>query len=59
MSLLMEKDILRRDAIWITEKAKNGATSLYSIADFPEFRKELSFFNYYKQGKFGGIPELD
>jgi hypothetical protein len=39
----MEKDILRRDAIWITEKAKNGATSLYSIADFPNSEKNCHF----------------
>ena len=59
MSLLNEKDILRKDAIWITEKEKDGATQLYSVADFPEFRKELSFYNYYKLGKFGGVPQFD
>ncbi len=57
MSLLNEKDILRKDAIWFTEKGENGSTELYSMADF-NFRKELSFFNAYKIGKFGGIPEL-
>ncbi len=57
MSLLNEKDILRKDAIWFTEKGENGATDLYSLANF-NFRKELSFFNAYKIGKFGGIPEL-
>lgn len=59
MSLLNEKEILRRDAIWITEKGLNGATELSSVADYPDFRKELSYYNYYKQGKFGGIPEID
>ena len=58
MSLLNEKDILRRDAIWITEKGEDGATELSSFADFSDFRKELSYYNYYKHGKFGGIPEL-
>lgn len=57
MSLLNEKDILRKDAIWFTEKGEDGATDLYSMADF-NFRKELSFYNAYKIGKFGGIPEL-
>lgn len=57
MSLLNEKDILRKDAIWFTEKKENGATDLFSMSDF-NFRKELSFFNAYKIGKFGGIPEL-
>ncbi|HBF89512.1 MAG TPA: ATP-binding protein [Bacteroidales bacterium] len=58
MSLLNEKDLLRKDAIWFTEKGKNGATELSSISDYPDFRKELSYYNYYKNGKFGAIPEL-
>ena len=58
MSLLNEKDILRKDAVWFTEKGADGATSIYSLADF-NFRKELSFFNAYKQGKFGAIPNLE
>lgn len=57
MSLLNEKDMLRKDAVWFTEKGEDGASDLYSMADF-NFRKELSFYNAYKIGKFGGIPEL-
>ena len=59
MSILNEKDILRKDAVWFTEKGDHGATELISVADFPEFRKELSYYNYYKLGKFGGVPNLD
>lgn len=59
MSILNEKDILRKDAVWFTEKGENGATDLISVADFPDFRKELSYYNYYKLGKFGGVPNLD
>jgi AAA15 family ATPase/GTPase len=58
LSLLMEKDILRKDAIWFTEKGKDGSTSLYSMSDF-NIRKELSYYNAYKIGKFGGIPNID
>jgi AAA15 family ATPase/GTPase len=58
LSLLQEKEILRKDAIWFTEKGKDGATAIYSMADF-NFRKELSFYNAYKQGKFGAIPNLE
>jgi len=58
MSLLNEKDIIRKDAVWFTEKGEDGATSIYSLADF-NFRKELSFYNAYKQGKFGAIPNLE
>jgi len=58
LSLLQEKEILRKDAIWFTEKGDDGSTSIYSMADF-NFRKELSFYNAYKQGKFGAIPNLE
>jgi hypothetical protein len=58
LSLLMEKDILRKDAIWFTEKKRDGSSDLYSMADF-NFRKELSFYNAYKQGKFGAIPVIE
>jgi len=57
-SLLSEKDIIRKDAVWFTEKNKEGISSLYSLSDF-NFRKELSYYNAYKQGKFGGIPILN
>ncbi len=57
MSILNEKEILRKDAIWFTEKQEDGATELFSMSDF-NFRKELSFYNAYKIGKFGAIPEL-
>ena len=57
-SLLSEKDIIRKDAIWFTEKDKQGITSLYSLSDF-NIRKELSYYNAYKQGKFGAIPNLN
>ncbi len=57
MSILNEKDMLRKDAIWFTEKQEDGATDLFSMSDF-NFRKELSFYNAYKLGKFGAVPEL-
>lgn len=59
MSLLNEKDVLRPDAVWFTDKGSDGVTNMYSVADIKGFRKELSYYNYYKTGKFGAIPELD
>lgn len=58
LSILNEKDILRKDAIWFTEKEEDGSTIVFSMADFP-IRKELSYYNAYKIGKFGAIPELE
>lgn len=58
ISLLNEKDLIRKDAIWFTNLKSNGSTELYSLADF-NIRKELSYYNAYKLGKFGAVPNLD
>lgn len=57
--LLMHRDMLRHDAIWFTEKKKDGSTDLYSLADFDSsiIRKDTgSIYNVYKSGKIGAIP---
>ncbi len=58
--LLEEKDILRNDAIWFTQKNDNGTSELYSLADFDTstIRKGASIINSYKTGKLGAKPEL-
>ncbi|MBK7938932.1 MAG: ATP-binding protein [Lewinellaceae bacterium] len=57
--LLHEKDILRKDAIWFTQKRGDGSTELYSLADFDSsvFRKNGSVINAYKTGKLGALPQ--
>ena len=57
LNILSEQDNLRRDIIWFTQKQTDGATELYSLADF-KHRKVLSFINAYKAGKFGAKPNL-
>ena len=54
---MSEQDNLRKDIVWFAEKAEDGATNLFSMADF-KHRKELSFINAYKAGKFGAKPKL-
>jgi AAA15 family ATPase/GTPase len=60
LSLLEDKDIIRNDAIWFTEKKENGTTDLYSLADFDTsiIRKGSSIINSYKTGKLGAKPDL-
>ncbi len=57
---LNDKDIIRDDALWITDKSKNAATELYSFADFDSsvIRDSTNRFNAYKSGKLGGIPNV-
>jgi AAA15 family ATPase/GTPase len=60
IDFLGEQDVIRRDAIWFTQKNKNGATELYSAADFDTkvLRKTASLLNFYEAGKFGAKPNL-
>jgi AAA15 family ATPase/GTPase len=58
--LLMEKDILRNDVIWFTDKKKDSSTDLFSLADFDSsvIRNTSSIYNAYKTGKLGAVPNL-
>ncbi|SFF02657.1 ATPase/GTPase, AAA15 family [Chitinophaga sp. CF118] len=58
--LLMERDILRDDVLWFTEKGQNGSMELYSLSDFDSsvVRDTTSIFNAYKSGKLGAVPQL-
>ncbi len=58
--LLEEREILRNDALWFTQKKDNGTTELYSLSDFDTstIRKKSSIINSYKTGKLGAKPEL-
>lgn len=58
--LLDNQDVLRRDAVWFTQKQDNGATELFSLADFSSatIRQGISILNSYKIGKLGAKPQL-
>ncbi len=58
--LLDNQDILRRDAVWFTQKQDNGAIELFSLADFDSatLRNGASIINHYKIGKLGAKPRL-
>jgi len=57
--LLLEKEILRNDAIWFCEKRENGSTDLFSLIDFKsEIRENSSIYNFYKNGKLGATPNI-
>lgn len=59
----LSNDLLRRDEIWFTDKAQDGTTSLYSLADFIDeegvkIRKDESYEKNYLLGKYKAIPSL-
>ena len=53
-----ERRSLGRDQIWFTEKDDDGATRLYSLADFRP-RRDESIARRYLHGRYGGVPNLD
>lgn len=60
LSLMAESDFIRRDALWLSEKEKDGSVSLFSVSDFDTstLRKDASLSNAYKSGKLGAKPNL-
>jgi AAA15 family ATPase/GTPase len=56
-STLLDLDLVRRDGIWLTEKDPEGATHLYSLAEF-KVRKDLRIEKGYFHGRFGAVPFL-
>lgn len=56
--LLAEKDLLRNDNIWFTEKREDGSTELYSLSDFQGLGRLSSIQKAYRFGKFGAVPNI-
>lgn len=52
---LLDKDYLRRDQVWFTEKDATEASDLYSLFEFKE-RNDRNFEKNYIQGRYGAIP---
>ncbi len=56
---LMDTDmLLRRDQIFFTDKGKDGASELYSLADFNGVRKQDRIRNAYLLGRYQAVPEV-
>jgi uncharacterized protein len=54
---LLDKEILRRDQVWLTSKNSRGESTLNSLAEY-KVRNDASFEKDYMSGKYGGIPLL-
>ena len=52
---LLNKELLRRDQIWFSEKDAYGASHLHSLVEY-KIRNDASFEKDYFFGKYGGIP---
>ena len=52
---LLDKECLRRDQVWFTEKDATEASDLYSLLEFKE-RNDRNFEKNYIEGRYGAIP---
>ena len=57
--MLMNQHIFRRDEIWLTERKKDGSSSIFSMYDFQKTNSEKDVRKAYLTGRFGAIPKLD
>ncbi len=55
---LLNPEIFRRDQIWLTEKDRRGATSLFSLSefDYKKVRSHTPYDKWYLSGRFGALP---
>jgi AAA15 family ATPase/GTPase len=54
---LQQRNLLRRDQIWFTQKRTDGSTELYPLTDFHP-RNDLAIDKAYLDGRFGAVPQL-
>ena len=50
---------LRRDQIIFVNKTEQGATEVYSLYDFKDFRENMDAEKGYIQGRFDAVPYVD
>lgn len=56
---LIDVKRLRRDQIVFVNKSEQGATNVYSLYDFKDFRENMDAEKGYIQGRFDAVPYVD
>ena len=56
---LIDVKRLRRDQIVFVNKSEDGATEVYSLYDFKDFRENMDAEKGYMQGRFDAVPYVD
>ncbi|MEA2104196.1 MAG: ATP-binding protein [Candidatus Cloacimonadota bacterium] len=57
-TLILNKNILRRDQIYLIAKDKYGVSDLYSLLDYKKVRNDASYNKDYLMGKYGAVPYI-
>lgn len=56
---LMDQELLRRDEMWLIERSQSTeASSVFSVSDYREARKDLNLCRSYLDGRMGGLPAI-
>lgn len=53
---LLDQDFLRRDQFWLTEKGRDGATTLTPLFDFKPRKGVEPLEKNYLKGRYGALP---
>jgi len=56
---LLDLNKMRKEQIVFVEKDKNGASSMFTAYDFPDFRDTMDLEKAYKNGRFGAVPHIN
>jgi AAA15 family ATPase/GTPase len=56
--LLLDQDLLRRDEMWVTERDRDGSSTLFSFSEYKDVRNDKDIRKSYLQGRLGGIPRI-
>lgn len=54
--LLMDQSVMRRDEMYIAERAVGGTSELIALAEYKDLRYDKDLVRSYLDGRFGGIP---
>lgn len=57
-ALLMSKELLRTDEIWITERQADHSSRLIPLSDFVEAQSDSDIYKSYLLGRMGGVPNI-
>jgi hypothetical protein len=54
---LLDRDLLRKDEVWLIDKNEKGESELSSLSEF-KLRSDKRLMKDYLLGRFGGVPNL-
>lgn len=56
---LLDTTKMRKDQIYFVNKTSDGASDLYSLFDFKDFRENMDMEKAYLQGRFDAVPYIN